>query len=180
MFITKIEDKNGVLIKSFVPEQKELINANTAFKMVKMMRGVVDHGTARRLRFRYGFTGDIAGKTGTTNNQADAWFIGYTPQILAGAWVGCDDRYLRFSSEALGQGSAAALPIWGLFMQRVYADKSLDIRKDVTFREPDNFDDCGSVDPTSLQRSSTYSSSGFEDVDADSTDPVEEVPLNEW
>ncbi|OSZ78385.1 hypothetical protein CAP35_09025 [Chitinophagaceae bacterium IBVUCB1] len=159
-FITKIEDKNGALVKSFVPEQKEIINANTAFKVVKLMRGVVDFGTAKRLRYRYGFKSDIAGKTGTTNNQADAWFIGYTPQILAGSWVGCDDRYLRFNSEALGQGAAAALPIWGIFMQKVYADKSLDIRTDAAFKEPENFDDCNVYDPTSMQRSSTYPSSG--------------------
>lgn len=159
-FITKIEDKNGALVKSFVPEQKEIINANTAFKVVKLMRGVVDFGTAKRLRYRYGFKADIAGKTGTTNNQADAWFIGYTPQILAGSWVGCDDRYLRFNSEALGQGAAAALPIWGIFMQKVYADKSLDIREDATFKEPENFDDCNVYDPTSMQRRDTYTSSG--------------------
>ncbi|MBS1773844.1 MAG: transglycosylase domain-containing protein [Bacteroidetes bacterium] len=155
MFITKIEDKNGNLIKNYVPEQKELINAKTAYKMVKLMRGVIDRGTGRRLRGRFGFTSDIAGKTGTTNSQADAWFIGYTPQLLAGVWVGHDDRYLRFNSEALGQGSAAALPIWGLFMKKVYADKSLDIRTDVTFQEPEGFDNCDGIDPTSLDRSKT-------------------------
>jgi penicillin-binding protein 1A len=177
MFITKIEDKNGSVIKTFPAVQKELINANTAFKMVKMMRGVVDHGTAVRLRYRYKFTGEMAGKTGTTNNQADAWFIGYTPQILAGAWVGCDDRYLRFTSQALGQGAAAALPIWALFMQKVYADKSLDIVPDATFKQPDNFDDCNVTDPTSQQRSSTYRSSGYGN---DTTDPLEEIPMEEW
>jgi penicillin-binding protein 1A len=181
MFITKIEDKNGVLVKNFVPIQKELINASTAFKVVKLMRGVVDHGTARRLRYRFGFKGDIAGKTGTTNSQADAWFIGYTPQILAGAWVGCDDRYLRFNSEALGQGAAAALPIWGGFMQRLYADKSLEIRTDVTFKEPENFNDCDVLDPTSMQRSSTYGTSGYVPAGNDTADPVEEVtPTEEW
>lgn len=179
LFISKIEDKNGILLKNFVPVQREIINANTAFKMVKLMQGVVDNGTARRLRFRYGFKSDIAGKTGTTNNQADAWFIGYTPQLLAGAWVGCDDRYLRFGSEALGQGAAAALPIWGNFMKRVFADKSLDIRTDVKFREPENFDDCGSFDPTSLDRSSTYGSGGQTTGDNNS-EPVEEIPEGEW
>jgi penicillin-binding protein 1A len=155
-FITKIEDKNGMLLKNFSPAQKEIINANTAFKMVKMMRAVVDYGTGKRMRFRYNIQSDIAGKTGTTNNQADAWFIGYTPQILAGAWVGCDDRVFRFSSEALGQGSAAALPIWALFMKRVYADKSLGINPDVKFKAPDGFSDCDVTDPTSLQRAGTF------------------------
>ncbi len=173
-FITKIEDKNGALIKSFVPEQKEIINAGTAYKIVKLMRGVVDYGTAKRLRYRYGLTSDIAGKTGTTNKQADAWFIGYTPQILAGAWVGCDDRFLRFNSEALGQGAAAALPIWALFMKKVYADKSLDIRTDAQFKEPENFDDCNVYDPTSMERQGTYNSSGT--VPSEQNDePVEDT-----
>ena len=142
-FMTRIEDKNGMLIKNFAPVQKEVINPNTAFKMVKMMRGVVDFGTGGRMRHRYGLMNDIAGKTGTTNNQADAWFIGYTPQLLAGAWVGCDDREFRFRSEALGQGAAAALPIWAFFMKRVYADKNLNINQSATFRAPEGFDDCG-------------------------------------
>lgn len=176
MFISKIEDKNGSLIKSFVPAQKEIINANTAFKMVKMMRGVVDHGTAVRLRYRYGFKGDIAGKTGTTNKQSDAWFIGYTPQILAGAWVGCDDRYLRFTSMQLGEGSAAALPIWAEFMKRLYADKSLDIRTDVTFKQPEGFDDCDVADPTSVDRSGTYNSSG--NAPAEDTGNIENEEWN--
>ena len=129
-YISKIEDKNGILIKSFAPQQKEIINANTAYRMVKLMRGVVDFGTAKRLRYQYGIKADMAGKTGTTNNQADGWFIGYTPQILAGVWVGCDDRFLRFQSEALGQGAAAALPIWALFYKRIAADRNLDINPD--------------------------------------------------
>lgn len=152
VFISKIEDKNGNLLKSFVAEQKEVINQNTAFKMVRLMQGVIDHGTGRRMR-GYGLMGDIAGKTGTTNSQADAWFIGYTPQILAGVWVGCDDRYLRFGSERLGQGSAAALPIWAYFMKRCYADKSLNIKSDARFEAPPNFDDCGGTyDDASLDR----------------------------
>ena len=200
MFITKIEDKNGVLVKNFVPVQKELINANTAYKMVKLMQGVTGPGgTAVRLRYRYGFEGEIAGKTGTTNNQADAWFIAYTPQIMAGAWVGCDDRYLRFGSQALGQGASAALPIWALFMKRVYADKSLDIVKDAKFKEPEGFDDCNVLDQTSVDRSSTYNQSGYyEEIPLDSggqrrqavpgqrqqpqqpAEPVEQIPNTEW
>lgn len=176
LFITKIEDKNGAVLKSFVPIQKEIINPSTAYKMVKLMRGVVDFGTARRLRFRYGFKEDIAGKTGTTNKQADAWFIGYTPQIIAGAWVGCDDRLLRFHSQNLGQGSAAALPIWALFMQKVWADSKLEIRSDVKFKEPENFDDCASFDPTSMSRSKTYYSNG---TGNEGDEPKEEVP-EEW
>lgn len=142
-FMVRIEDKNGMLIKNFAPVQKEVINPITAFKMVTMMKGVVNFGTGGRLRHRYGLMNDIAGKTGTTNNQADAWFIGYTPQLLAGVWVGCDDREFRFRSEALGQGAAAALPIWAYFMRRVYADKNLNINPKATFRAPEGFEDCG-------------------------------------
>lgn len=183
VFISKIEDKNGNLLKSFVAEQKEIINANTAFKMVRLMRGVIDHGTGGRMRSRYGIRSEIAGKTGTTNSQADAWFIGYTPQILAGAWVGCDDRYLRFNSERLGQGAASALPIWAYFMRRVYADKSLNIKADAKFEEPENFDDCGGTyDQTSLDRGSA---GGYRGDNGNNTtdEPLEEtgtIPDNEW
>lgn len=161
LFITKIEDKDGNVLKSFIPTQKELINKYTAFKMVRLMQGVVDHGTAKRLRFRYNLTGEIAGKTGTTNSQADAWFIGYTPQILAGAWVGCDDRYLRFGTTRLGQGAAAALPIWAYFMKKVYADSSLKIDPEAKFTEPEDYVECeDGIDPGSH---SGYNSQGGED-----------------
>ncbi|HTN16245.1 MAG TPA: penicillin-binding transpeptidase domain-containing protein, partial [Chitinophagaceae bacterium] len=184
IFISKIEDKNGNLLKSFVAEQKEIINANTAFKMVRLMRGVVDGGTAGRLRHRYNITSEIAGKTGTTNSQADAWFLGYTPQILAGSWVGCDDRYLRFSSEALGQGAASALPIWAYFMKRCYADKTLNIKADAKFEEPANFDDCGGTyDQTSLERDGVNAAQSSGNDGNSGEDPIEEtgtVPENEW
>ncbi len=173
MFITRIEDKNGMVLRNFTPVQKEIINANTAFKMVNMMRGVIDHGTGRRMRFMYNIQADIAGKTGTTNSQADAWFIGYTPQLLAGAWVGCDDRVFRFASERLGQGSAAALPIWALFIKKCYADPSLGIESGIRFKEPDGFNDCDSYDPTSESRVGTYGQ-GY--VPNDTDDPQETVP----
>jgi len=183
IFITKIEDKNGNLIKSFVPQQKEIINANTAFKMVKMMQGVIDHGTGIRMR-GMGVQGDIAGKTGTTNKQADAWFIGYTPQLLAGAWVGCDDRLLRFRSQALGQGSAAALPIWAYFMKKVHSDKSLGIEASAKFTAPEGFEDCDFYDPTSLERAETipYGATGHRDSSDDNME-IEQVPAipdEEW
>lgn len=150
-FITRIEDKNGMLIKNFAPVQKEIINANTAFKMVKMMRGVVNRGTGARMRFKYGLQNDIAGKTGTTSIQADAWFLGYTPQLMAGAWVGCDDREFHFRSERLGQGASAALPIWALFFKRVFADKTLNINPAATFKQPPGFDDCDANDASSKE-----------------------------
>lgn len=184
-FITKIEDKNGNLLKSFAPKQQEIISASTAFKMVKMMRGTVDFGTGKRLRGRYGFKVDAAGKTGTTNSQADGWFIGYTPQLLAGAWVGCDDRFLRFQSEAFGQGAAAALPVWAYFMKRVYADKSLDLDNSAKFKEPENFDDCDVLDPTSVDRQDYYDGMGTGQADGDNEGDVNKdksgtIPDSEW
>lgn len=172
IYITRIEDKNGTLLKSFVPVQKELINPTTAYKMVKMMQGVVDHGTAVRLRYKYKVEGDIAGKTGTTNNQADAWFIGYTPQILAGAWVGCDDRYLRFQRTSIGQGASAALPIWAYFMKSLQADPKSGIKTDAQFKMPDNFSDCQVlVDSNSLMDNVRQG----EEVEVAPT-----VPTSEW
>lgn len=183
VIITKIEDKNGNLLKSIVAEQKEIISTNTAFKMVKLMQGVVDHGTAGRLRHRYGIFSEIAGKTGTTNSQADAWFIGYTPQLLAGAWVGCDDRYLRFRSQALGQGAAAALPIWAYFFKRCYADKKLNINASAKFEAPPNFDDCGGTyDQSSIDRGNLENgSTGTENTDSDYQEEIGPViPESEW
>ena len=148
-FLTRIEDKNGMLIKNFAPEQKEIINPNTAFKMVKMMRGVVNFGTGARIRFKYNIQNDVAGKTGTTSNQADAWFIGYCPQLITGVWVGHDDREFRFRSENLGQGAASALPIWAMYMKRIYADKKIGIDANRLFKQPAGFDDCDSSDVNS-------------------------------
>lgn len=186
IFITKIEDKNGNLLKSFTPEQKEIISASTAYKMVKMMQGVVDNGTGARLRRRYNFKVAAGGKTGTTNSQADAWFIGYTPELLAGAWVGCDDRFLSFRSEALGQGAAAALPIWSIFMKKAYADKSLGLDEKKTFTEPENFDECNVTDPNSVMwgKDATYygpvpgSENWSQSEPASDTKDIEETEVN--
>lgn len=142
-FLVKIEDKNGNVLENFAPVQKEVINSNTAFKMVTMMMGVVDRGTAKRIKGRFGLSGDIAGKTGTTNGQADAWFIGYTPELLAGAWVGNDDRFLRFNSTALGQGAAAAAPIFGYFFKKLYADPNSGYKNGGKFTAPEGFSLCG-------------------------------------
>lgn len=183
IFVTKIEDKNGNLIKSFVPQQKEIIDNKTAFTMVKMMRGVIDFGTGARMRRLYGLTSEIAGKTGTTNGQADGWFIGYTPQLLAGAWVGCDDRSLRFRSEALGQGAAAALPIWAYFMKKVYSDKSLGIEEGAKFIAPDGFKDCEFYDPTSMERAGitpTGSRGMNNNTPEEENEEIPTVPNEDW
>lgn len=181
VFISRIEDKHGNLIKNFVPQQKELIDNKTAYTMVKMMKGAVDNGTGRRLRYMYKLEGEMAGKTGTTNKQADAWFIGYTPQLLAGAWVGCDDRLLRFRSERLGQGAAAALPVWAYFMKKVYADKTTGMETDRQFTAPEGYQDCAFYDPASMQRASSLS--GYHNREDTTTDEIEQAPLipeEEW
>jgi penicillin-binding protein 1A len=127
MFITSIEDRNGVVLQNFVPEQNEAMSERTAYLMTRVMQGAADAGTAIRLRSRYGITFPIAGKTGTTQNHSDGWFMGITPQLVTGVWVGGEVRSIHFRTIALGQGANMALPIWALFMQRVYNDRSINL-----------------------------------------------------
>lgn len=124
MYVTRIEDRNGKVLKSFddAAPKENVISELTADYMVKMMQSVVDTGTAKRLRFRYGLKGTIGGKTGTTQDQADGWFMGITPNLVAGVWVGGYNRKVRFRSIALGQGANMALPVWGLFMKDIQND----------------------------------------------------------
>ena len=129
MFITRIEDKNGNVIARFSPEESEAMSELTAYKMVELMKGVVQSGTGIRLRSYYGFNNPVAGKTGTTQKQSDGYFMGITPDLTTGVWVGAEDRSVHFRSTKLGQGSHTALPIWAIYMKKVYADKSLNISK---------------------------------------------------
>jgi penicillin-binding protein 1A len=135
VYMTRIEDKNGNVLAEFYPETREALSEETAYAMVKLLQGVVDKGTARRLRTRYNLSNEIGGKTGTTQNNSDGWFIGITPELAAGAWVGADDRAVRFRTTALGGGANSALPIWGEFFKRVYADQRLSL-KPSTFEAP--------------------------------------------
>ena len=124
MYITRIEDKNGNPLQVFTSERKEVISASTAYNVITMMQGVINHGTGKRTA-GYGINiANVAGKTGTTNDNSDAWFMGYTPQLLCGVWTGCDDRFIRFSSTAVGQGSSVALPVWAYFYANCLKDKS--------------------------------------------------------
>ncbi|MHC1708605.1 MAG: penicillin-binding protein 1A [Bacteroidales bacterium] len=125
IFITRIEDKFGNILATFVPKQEEAMNEQTAFLMVSLMKGVVESGTSARLRYKYNMGYPIAGKTGTSQNYSDGWFMGLTPNLVTGVWVGCEDRSVHFRTMALGQGANMALPIWALYMQKVYADKTL-------------------------------------------------------
>lgn len=138
-FISRIEDRNGNVIKRFdySINRKEAISEVTAYRMARMMQGTVDVGTAAGLRNRLG-AAEMAGKTGTTNDNADAWYIGYTPQLLGGVWIGCDDRFIRNESSG-GYGGAAARPIWEAFYKKVYADKSLGIDRDAKFVQPADY-----------------------------------------
>lgn len=140
IFVTRIEDKNGNLIEEFFSDSRESISPEVAYMTLNALMGVVDEagGTAGRLRYTYGFTNQIGGKTGTTQNNSDGWFVGVTPNLVAGAWVGCSDRRMRFSTMQYGQGAALALPIYGLFMKRVYGDVSINLPKD-PFTKPKDF-----------------------------------------
>ncbi|MEI9808883.1 MAG: penicillin-binding transpeptidase domain-containing protein [Bacteroidota bacterium] len=135
-FISRIEDRNGNVIKRFdySTNRKEVVSEATAYKMAQMMQGPVTKGTAAGLLQRLGAS-EIGGKTGTTNSNADFWFMGYTPQLLAGTWVGCDDRFITIESSAFYGGSVAR-PIWEAFFKKVYADKTLGIDLDAKFAKP--------------------------------------------
>jgi len=139
LIVTRIEDKSGNVLGQFTSQKREAISERTAYLMANLMQGVVNGGTAYRLRWKYQFPGEIAGKTGTTNDQADGWFIGYTPKITAGVWVGAENREIHFESLGLGSGSNMALPIWAEFYKRVLADKTLNFPQDDKFVAPAGF-----------------------------------------
>jgi penicillin-binding protein 1A len=139
MYITRIEDRNGNVIESFTPQRKEVISEVTAYSIVKMMQGVIQVGTARGI-WAYDLPGnlEVAGKTGTTNDNSDAWFMGYTPQLMAGTWVGADDRFIRFKNDNLnGQGARAAMPIWAYFFAKASADPNCGLDASQTFLKPE-------------------------------------------
>lgn len=137
IFITRIEDKNGNILQEFIPKRNEVMSEEAAFLTLNLMQGVVESGTGMRLRFRYKLNTPIAGKTGTTQKNSDGWFMGITPDLVSGVWVGCSDRSAHFRSTHLGQGANMALPIWGKYMQKVYADPSIQISKG-EFERPEN------------------------------------------
>ena len=157
LFVTRIEDSQGNVISEFANRKREAIGENTAYLMVNLMEGVVQGGTASRLRYRYNLMGEIAGKTGTTNDNSDGWFIGYTPTLVAGVWTGAEDRQIHFQSGTLGQGANMSLPTWGIFMKKVLADGTLGITANDKFIAPagvvDGLGCTGSDDEVSEQQS---------------------------
>lgn len=142
MFVTRIEDNEGNVITSFQPRMNEVISADCANKMLVLLQGVVDGGTAGRLRYKYHFDGQIGAKTGTTNRNSDGWFMGFTPELVSGVWVGGEDRDIHFDNMQLGQGASSALPIWAIFMKKVYADISLGYNSQSKFDIPDEYNPC--------------------------------------
>lgn len=134
ILVSHIEDSEGNVIARFTPRMNEVISEKSSYQMIRMMQSVVDHGTARRLRYQFNLHGPIAGKTGTTNNNADGWFVGYTPTLVTACWVGGEDRGIHFTSTAIGQGASTALPIWALYMRNVFGDKALGYNPNEPFR----------------------------------------------
>jgi penicillin-binding protein 1A len=130
VYLLRIEDKNGNVIYERRPRIKVVLDEQTAYVMVDMLKAVVNEGTGGRLRWRYNLSNPIGGKTGTTQNNSDGWFIGVTPELVTGVWTGAEDRAIHFSSTSLGQGANSALPVFGLYMQKVYADPALKYSKD--------------------------------------------------
>ena len=149
MFVTKIEDSEGNVVAQFQPRLNEVISDESANKMLYMLKAVVDGGTAGRLRFKYGMKGELAGKTGTTNNNSDAWFMGLTPTLVSGVWVGGDDRDIHFESMAMGQGATMALPVFAYYMQKVYRDQRLGYNENAIFDLPSDYNPC-KVDESGL------------------------------
>jgi len=144
MFVTKIEDSEGNVLAQFQPRLNEVISETAADKMLYMLKTVVDGGTASRLRHKYNFTGDLAGKTGTTNNNSDAWFMGITPSLVTGCWVGGDDRDIHFDSMQMGQGATMALPIFAIYMNKVFKDQHLGYNEKAVFDLDVGYDPCAS------------------------------------
>ncbi len=150
-FLTKIEDKSGVVLYEPIPESRDVLSKDIAFAVIKLLEGVTEGGSGARLRtqgggggdnrwtgYPYMFTNPIAGKTGTTQNQSDGWFVGMVPNLVTGVWVGCEDRSARFKTLTYGQGATAALPVWAYFMKACYGDKTLNVSKE-EFERPANF-----------------------------------------
>ena len=148
LFVTRIEDNEGNVLSTFAPQMDEVISASSAYKMLVMLRAVINEGTGGRVRSRYGITADMGGKTGTTNANSDGWFMGFIPSLVSGCWVGGEERDIHFDTMTYGQGASLALPIWGKYMKKVFDDKTLGYDPSEHFQLPEGFDPCaGSETP---------------------------------
>ena len=144
LYVTRIEDNQGNTVATFSAPKNEVISEESSYKMIEMLRAVINEGTGGRLRRIYKITADMGGKTGTTQNNSDGWFMGFTPNLVTGCWVGGEDRDIHFDRMSDGQGASMALPIWGLYMNKVYADETLPYLQTDTFEIPHDFDPCAS------------------------------------
>lgn len=145
LLVTKIEDNQGNVVAEFQPRMNEVISAESSYKMIDMLRSVIDHGTGGRMRYKFNITAQMGGKTGTTNRNSDGWFIGFVPRLVAACWVGGEDRDIHFDQMNMGQGASTALPIWAYFMRKVYGNRSLGYTQGEVFKIPFGFSPCGSV-----------------------------------
>jgi penicillin-binding protein 1A len=165
IFVTRVEDRHGNVISTFRAEKHDAIDEQTAYLMIELMRGVVDSGSGGRLRWKPdygGFKGQIAAKTGTTQNHSDGWFIGVTPQLVNGSWTGAELRSIHFDDLQTGQGASMALPVWGYYMRKVYADHSLPYSEEAEFERPVNFAvNINCDDPESIEQSKDNSEEFF-------------------
>lgn len=175
VMVTRICDNHGNVLAEFFPKKNQAISAESAYRMIDMLRAVVKRGTARRLNLDV----DVCGKTGTTNFNADAWFMGFTPELVTGVWVGGEDRYIHFASTGEGQGAAAALPMFERFMKAVLADSSLPYSKKVQFAIPKDFDMCGDQLPFERTGSSRRSSETKSD-DHEAIQAQDQEALNDF
>ena len=146
LYVTKIVDSDGNTVAEFRPHMNEVISSESADKMIYMLQAVVDGGTGSRLRNRYNITAEMGGKTGTTNDNSDGWFMAVTPKLVTGCWVGGEDRDIHFDNMTYGQGAAMGLPVYALYMQRVYRDEALPYSQSDKFDRPAGFDPCYSED----------------------------------
>lgn len=163
LFVTRIEDSDGNVLAEFSPVMQEVISETSAYKMLIMLRAVINEGTGGRVRFRYGIQADMGGKTGTTNNDSDGWFMGFTPSLVSGVWVGGEDRDIHFDTMLYGQGASMALPVWAIYMNKVYADKSLGYSQDERFEIPEGFDPCAGMNE-STGSDSVVTDGGIDDL----------------
>lgn len=142
LLVTHITTNDGEVISSFIPRMNEAISQESAYKMIVMLRAVINAGTGGRVRARYGIKADMGGKTGTSNNHSDGWFMGFTPSLVSGCWVGGEERDIHFDTMLYGQGASMALPIWAIYMNKVFADKNLGYSQDEVFDLPEDLDPC--------------------------------------
>lgn len=153
--VSRVEDRNGNIISRFTPSIDEVMSEETAYLMLNLLQGVVDEGTGIRMRWKYELEGPIGGKTGTTQNNSNGWFMAVTPNLVGGVWTGWEDQAIHFESLTLGQGANMALPVFGLFLQKLYADEDFEMMPGDEFDEPPGFDmelDCDQLEEADPNR----------------------------